>query len=216
MNSICPNGATPGGEFACAHRGCRICQDALVRAHSGLIHTVLRRVEHRGVPYAALVQEGRLALWQAVLHFEPQRGVQFSTYGGMAVERALWAAVRQARAAEAEPLPGFPGAAPGETYHLPWEVRAALATALAQLPERLRAVLTRRYGLEGHAPETLAAVGQAWGLSRERIRQLQVEALVQLRQPGLSAALYQACERDSREAYLQALRHTRAWQRRRR
>ncbi len=74
--------------------------------------------------YAELVPEGRLALWQAVLHFEPQRGVQFSTYGGRAVERALWAAVRQARAAEAETRPGFPGAAPGETARLPREVRA--------------------------------------------------------------------------------------------
>ncbi len=216
MNSLCENGATPSGDFECAQRGCRACQDALVRGHSGLIHTVLRRVEHRGVPYAELVQEGRLALWQAVLHFEPQRGVQFSTYGGRTVERALWAAVRQARAAEAERLPGFPGATPGEAYRLPREVRAAVATAVAQLPARLRAVVTRRYGLAGHAPGTLAAVGPAWGLSRERIRQLQGEALVQLRQPGLSAALYRAGERDSREAYLQALRHTRAWQRRRR
>ncbi|MBN2392334.1 MAG: hypothetical protein JXR84_16515, partial [Anaerolineae bacterium] len=29
------------------------------------------------VPYAELVQAGRLALWRAALHFDPQRGVQF-------------------------------------------------------------------------------------------------------------------------------------------
>ncbi|HNT77571.1 MAG TPA: hypothetical protein PKH77_21355 [Anaerolineae bacterium] len=42
MNSLCENGAMPSGDFGCAQRGCRACQEALVRAHSGLIHTVLR------------------------------------------------------------------------------------------------------------------------------------------------------------------------------
>ncbi|HNT77570.1 MAG TPA: hypothetical protein PKH77_21350 [Anaerolineae bacterium] len=103
------------------------------------------------MPYAELVQAGRLALWQAVLHFEPQRGVQFSTHGGLAVERTLWAVVRQARAAEAKRLPGFPGAAPGETYRLSREVRAAGADGAAPAPPTLtRLFATPAFGNSPH------------------------------------------------------------------
>ena len=216
MCSITENDPSKGGDFACAQGGCRACQDALVRTHSGLIHTILHRVEHAGLPYAELVQVGRVALWRAVLGFDPRRGVRFTTYGGLAVERALWAAVREAR--QVRNVSASVGAAPE-----PWaclsqqpEVRDALRAAVAQLPERLRVVVTTLYGLAGQPPCTQAALGRAWGLSGERIRQLHGQALVILRQPGLSAALYQLCEQDSRAAYLQTLRHNRTWQRRRR
>jgi DNA-directed RNA polymerase sigma subunit (sigma70/sigma32) len=156
-----------------------------------------------------LVQAGRVALWRAVLCFDPWRGVRFTTYGGLAVEHALWAAVREARQVRNVPAPI--AALPEPWTHLSQqpEVRSALQAAVAQLPERLRTVITTLYGLEGQPPCTQAALGRAWGLSGERVRQLHVQALVILRQPGLSAALYQLCEQDSRAAYLQALRHNR-------
>lgn len=216
MCSITENDPSKGGDFACAHRGCRACQDALVRAHSGLIHTILRRVEHAGLPYAELVQVGRVALWRAVRCFDPWRGVQFTTYGGLAVERALWAAVREARQVRDVPVPLATLPEPWAGLSQQSEVRNALRAAVVQLPERLQVVVTTLYGLEGQPPCTQAALGRTWGLSGERIRQLHGQALVTLRQPGLSAALYQLCEQDSRAAYLQALRHNRTWQRRRR
>jgi len=216
MCSITENDPARGGDFSCAQGGCHACQDALVRAHSGLIHSILRRVEHAGLPYAELVQAGRVALWRAVLCFDPCRGVQFTTYGGLAVERALWAAVREARQVRDVPAPLGAVPEPWRRLSQQPEVGAALRAAVTQLPERLRTVVTTLYGLEGQAPCTQAALGRAWGLSGERIRQLHVQALVSLRQPGLNAALYQLCEQDSRTAYLQALRHNRAWQQRRR
>ncbi len=42
-------------------------------------------------------------------------------------------------------------------------------------------VLRRRYGLEGRTPPTLAEVGRELGVSRERVRQLQVTAVRRLR-----------------------------------
>lgn len=52
---------------------------------------------------------------------------------------------------------------------------------LQQLNERERAVLVRRFGLHQHEKGTLEAVGKAIGLTRERVRQIQLEALNQLR-----------------------------------
>ena len=56
----------------------------------------------------------------------------------------------------------------------------ALQQALAALSERERQVLVLRYGLDDDEPKTLEEIGRRLGLTRERIRQIQVEALGRL------------------------------------
>ncbi len=52
---------------------------------------------------------------------------------------------------------------------------------LDNLNEKQRAILSHRFGLRGHEESTLEEVGREVGLTRERVRQIQVEALKQLR-----------------------------------
>lgn len=54
---------------------------------------------------------------------------------------------------------------------------AALAGALARLDDRKRRIVTRRFGLDGDPPSTLVEVGRLEGVSRERIRQIERQAL---------------------------------------
>jgi RNA polymerase sigma factor (sigma-70 family) len=57
-----------------------------------------------------------------------------------------------------------------------------LRVALDELPDqRQRYVLRRRYGLDDGEPRTLAQVGEELGVSRERVRQIESEALRDLR-----------------------------------
>jgi len=58
------------------------------------------------------------------------------------------------------------------------DVRKALET----LPERERQVLELRYGLKGRDPLTLEEVGRAFGVTRERIRQIENNTLKKLKQ----------------------------------
>ena len=64
---------------------------------------------------------------------------------------------------------------------------------LHELPERHREVLARRFGLMGHNSDTLEQVGLEIGLTRERVRQIQIDALRLLRaivlREGLAADL---------------------------
>jgi len=60
----------------------------------------------------------------------------------------------------------------------------ALQMGLSALPERYRRVLELRYGLDGQDPRTLDEIGREFGLTRERIRQIEVEALRDLAQMG--------------------------------
>jgi RNA polymerase primary sigma factor len=55
-----------------------------------------------------------------------------------------------------------------------------LADALRALPERHRAVVILRYGLDDAEPKTLEEIGRRLGLTRERVRQIEVEALKRL------------------------------------
>src|SRR5690554_4246963 len=52
---------------------------------------------------------------------------------------------------------------------------------LNTLPDKQREVIVRRFGLRGHEATTLEEVGQVIGLTRERVRQIQMEALKRLR-----------------------------------
>ena len=56
----------------------------------------------------------------------------------------------------------------------------ALLPALSSLPEREREVVTLRYGLGGTEPKTLEEIGRALGLTRERVRQIELESLRRL------------------------------------
>jgi RNA polymerase primary sigma factor len=53
----------------------------------------------------------------------------------------------------------------------------ALAAALQVLPERDRNVLILRYGLDNAEPKTLEEIGRRLGLTRERVRQIELESL---------------------------------------
>src|SRR5215204_249977 len=64
-----------------------------------------------------------------------------------------------------------------------------LEEAIGRLPERLGYVLVRRYGLDGKNPLTLAELGDELEISRERVRQLQLQAERLLRSGKLGKAL---------------------------
>jgi RNA polymerase nonessential primary-like sigma factor len=57
-----------------------------------------------------------------------------------------------------------------------------LTASLDQLNEKQRDVLCRRFGLQGYERQTLEEVGKELGLTRERVRQIQMHALKSLRE----------------------------------
>lgn len=62
------------------------------------------------------------------------------------------------------------------------DMRVSLIHWLEELNPKQKEVLARRFGLLGYEPSTLEEVGQEIGLTRERVRQIQVEGLRRLRE----------------------------------
>jgi RNA polymerase nonessential primary-like sigma factor len=69
------------------------------------------------------------------------------------------------------------------------KVEGCLEEWLDDLPDRQREILARRFGLMGYDASTLEAVGEEVGLTRERVRQIQIDALARLRRAALRDGL---------------------------
>jgi RNA polymerase primary sigma factor len=68
-------------------------------------------------------------------------------------------------------------------------LKKEVGSLLAELSARERRILELRYGLGSQEPRTLQEIGQEVGLTRERVRQIEGEALDKLRELGRSARL---------------------------
>ena len=58
-----------------------------------------------------------------------------------------------------------------------------IGSALSELSERESSIIKLRFGLDGNRSHTLKELGEIFGVTRERIRQIQQKALRKLRSP---------------------------------
>ena len=68
-------------------------------------------------------------------------------------------------------------------------LHSAVREALSGLPEREREVMALRFGLDDGRIRTLEEVGRAFGVTRERIRQIEAKTLAKLRHPNAAQPL---------------------------
>lgn len=69
------------------------------------------------------------------------------------------------------------------------EIQEAIQSALDTLEEREARVLRLRFGLEDGRPHTLEEVGELYGVTRERIRQIEAKAMRKMRHPSRARIL---------------------------
>jgi RNA polymerase primary sigma factor len=194
-----------------ARRRDREAVDRLVRSYLAFVIGVTTEFRGRGVPFEDLIHEGCLGLMKAIARFDPERGARFMTYAAFWVRKGILDAIsvqprmvrvpryqrekgatvlREVRLDEPIDVEGGRSLADGlpDTSRplaadalIEREVVARMRRELRTLPARQQAVLASRFGLSGGPPLTLLEVGESLGLSRERVRQIEGEALARLR-----------------------------------
>ena len=183
-----------------AQQGCPDCLDHLIRQNEPLVHWVLRCFPSGLLPYDEALQAGRLGLWKALLRFDPQRDIAFSTYAVVAIRRRIQLEARRFRRFW-QPRPSLPTTPPPEP--LDEAYRRLLAPAvqrwLAHLPPRRAYVLRAYYGLDGAPPQFQRTIAQALGVTRQRVQQLLQEARLLLALPLYSWEVRRLLERTSRQ-----------------
>jgi len=187
--------------------------------HDGLVHAFIRRQGGGAISYEEALQAGRIGLWRAIDGYDPTRGTAFSTYA--------WVAIRRQIRHRADALGRAPRIRVGEMT-VSWVrpdpvveveeklLQNVLFDLVGQLPQRMSRVIRGRYGLGEQPRCTLKQLGQELGITKERVRQLQQEALAWLRHPAHSWHLRQLVGEDRAVDYRRALAENAALRRSRR
>jgi RNA polymerase sigma factor (sigma-70 family) len=187
--------------------------------HDGLVHAFIRRQGGGDISYEEALQAGRIGLWHAIQGYDPGRGTAFSTYAWVAICRQIHRRAKELRRETdlwSQEMPAawvVPDPAEEVERHLTLD---RLYDLVGQLPERLRHVIVGRYGLGEQPPCTLRELGKELGLSGERVRQLQQDALAWLRHPAHSWHLRHLVGQNTAADYRRALAQNAALRRSRR
>jgi len=187
--------------------------------HDGLVHAFIQRQGGGDISYEEALQAGRIGLWRAIQGYDPRRGTAFSTYAWVAIYRHIHhrakALNRDTHVEVQDLLVSWVVPDPGEDLEREL-TESVLHDLVNQLPPRLRRVIVGRYGLGGQLPCTLKELGEELGLSRERVRQLQQDALAWLRHPAHSWQLRHLLGKNTAVDYRRALTQNAALRRARR
>jgi RNA polymerase sigma factor (sigma-70 family) len=187
--------------------------------HDGLVHAFIRRQGGGDISYEEALQAGRIGLWHAIQGYDPTRGTTFATYAWVAICRQIHRRAQELRRDRDVWLQEMPASwvVPDPVEELERKVtQGVLHELVGQLPKRLRQVIVGRYGLGEQPPCTLKELGKALGLTGERVRQLQQEALAWLRHPAHSWRLRQLVDKNTAADYRRALAQNAALRRSRR
>lgn len=191
--------------FRQAQAGDQASLNTLMQKHARLVHTVVRQQWSGGWRYEEVIQEGRLGLWRAILKYDPERELAFSTYAWPAIARQVWAAV-QRRQREAE-VPRLPQPEPGAEESAGEWARTSqlLREMVARLPDRERELIIQYYGLDGGGGSTQRDLSAPLGCTPQAVGYHLRKALRRLRHPSRSGELRAHLGVNRRAAYRAAL-----------
>jgi RNA polymerase primary sigma factor len=189
-----------------------LAREQIIKANTRLVVSIAKRYMGRGVAFLDLIQEGNLGLMKAVEKYDVHKGFRFSTYATwwirQTITRAIADPARIQYILQVSWLPLSLESPVGddedsdlgmfiEDELTPTPVQSAcqsmlkdkIEEVLGTLTPREARILSMRFGLETGTPYTLEEVGEKFGLTRERIRQIEGKALRRLRHPRRSRQL---------------------------
>ncbi|HZN93688.1 MAG TPA: sigma-70 family RNA polymerase sigma factor [Myxococcales bacterium] len=185
-----------------ARKGEEAARQQLATSNLAFVVAVAKKFANRGARLDDLIQEGNVGLMKAIEHFDPKKNVRFATYAVWWIRAYITRYLKdnrsQVRGGEAERpvMTDFSldasldeegettfldrledgGPSPQERYisrEQDTEVQEALAKVKKRIGDLGWDILTER--LTQDKPRTLEELGARWGVSRERVRQVELK-----------------------------------------
>lgn len=166
-------------------------KNLLIRSNLRLVVSIAKRHLKPGVNFFELVSDGNMSLIRAVEKFDYSRGNKFSTYASWAVMKNFARSVptentRLDRFRTGQDEVFLRSSDERGSLLADERTNSAQRTAILELMDELdgreQKVIACRFGLEKDTePETLEQVGVRLGVTKERVRQIEVRTLEKLR-----------------------------------
>ncbi|GMU23524.1 MAG: hypothetical protein AMXMBFR13_36020 [Phycisphaerae bacterium] len=160
----------------------------ILRANLRLVVSIARRHVGKSPHFFEIVSDGNLSLMRAVEKFDYARGFKFSTYASWAIMRNYARTIPEQMYQSARLVTGTDellNIAPSREEAVDSvldSTRQLISRGLALLSSRERDVVVRHYGLDnGGSPQTLDQIGRLFGVTKERVRQIERKAIIKLR-----------------------------------
>jgi RNA polymerase sigma factor (sigma-70 family) len=197
-------------QVARASHGDRGATALLMASNFAYVVHIAMEFRGRGVPFEDLIAEGCVGLLKAICRYRAANGTRFMTYASFWVRKEILAAIAQQPHAihvpryarehgsitprilrldvprNSDENPSLadrlrhPDPQPAETI-IETARTHSLRRHVLRLAPRDRAVIAWRFGLGGEPERTLNEIALRLGISRERVRQIEVAALASLR-----------------------------------
>ena len=162
----------------------------LIRCNLRLVVSVAKRHIGPLAKLMELVSEGNMCLIRTVECYDHRRNARFATYTTWALTKHFARVVPERNYRlhtfvtgrdELFALVGDTRPNPQERVETVAHLRSLLTRATRHLTKRERVIIESHYGTNGRVPRTLEEIGKIFGLTRERIRQIELRALGKLR-----------------------------------
>jgi RNA polymerase sigma factor (sigma-70 family) len=171
--------------------GIKECRDLLINCNQRLVYAQAKQKLGPGEYIDDLVSDGNLSLMRAVEKFDYGRGNKFSTYATWALMKNFARSIPDAKTHKQRYMTGhdelFEAKADvrtdeQEVLAMADAARARVNRLLEHLDARTREVIRMRTGLDGSEEMTLEQIGQHFGITKERVRQINVRGMKMLRE----------------------------------
>lgn len=174
-------------------------KNRIIRANLRLVVSIAKQYVSGADPLFDLISEGNQSLMRAAEKFDYTRGFKFSTYASWAIKKNYMSAYAKEmkhrerfRTGPDELLDTEPEhrSDPGQQLRAQRTREAQVDKILKSLPDRERQIIVDRFGLsQGEEPKTLKEIADEFGVSKERIRQLERRAMHKLREAAFAESI---------------------------
>ncbi len=166
-------------------------KDLLINANMRLVVNIAKRHAGQAENFFELLSDGNMSLIRAVEKFDASRGFKFSTYASWAIMKNFARTIPDEKHRRERFVTGHeevfeiaPDNRSDEHEAVASKERAtsSINKLLEKLEPREREIIRMRAGLDSHAKGmTLEEIGQQFGITKERVRQLNARAMKKLR-----------------------------------
>lgn len=178
-------------EVESLQREAQVLRDHLIKANMRLVISIVKKFVTTQATFDEMLSDGLVSLMNCVDKFDFDRGFRFSTYAYRSIARELYRTVKSAKLRSTqvsqdgeewsiEPADERGSSAVRDGF---WStLRETAGAMISQLDRRERFIIRCRYALGSHRKvKSLQFLANKLGVSKERVRQLEIRAVGKLR-----------------------------------